>query len=173
MQVLADPRAALELLGARRRTAKLRRRLFVVAASNREGDRREIWAPFTAKDRPLLIVCADCASLSRRALAGRSPRDLSPDIVVFDESFVDFAVPFGAFAASKRLYDHWNKRGMATFHSTTFQPNTISNLHFMRCLHARDPDFIDRHAEALDGLEHDVQQRARSIGSCLVPRSRD
>ena len=65
-------------------------------------------------------------------------RDLAPDIAVFDESFVNHEVPFAAFTARKRYFDHWNRPGKSTFHSTTFQPNTIASLHFMRCLAVED-----------------------------------
>ncbi len=51
---------------------------------------------------------------------------------MFDESFVNRDVPFGAFTARQALYDHWNRPGKTTFHSTTYQPNTISSLHFMQ-----------------------------------------
>ena len=41
---------------------------------------------------------------------------------------------------------------MATFHSTTFQPNTISTLHFMRCLGKIAPHWIDQHGQQLDRI---------------------
>ena len=89
---------------------------------------------------PLVITCVDRESLA--ALRGGSSgilREIVPDIVVFDESFVNHAVPFGAFTARKSLFACWNRPGKATFHSTTFQPNTISTLHFMSCLARRIP----------------------------------
>ena len=100
--------------------------------------------------QPLVITCVD------RDEPGRAPRrrggilrEIVPDIVVFDESFVDHAVPFGAFTARKSLFACWNRPGKATFHSTTFQPNTISTLHFMKCLAKADPEFHGRHREEL------------------------
>src|SRR5262249_38587667 len=63
--------------------------------------------------RPLAIVCIDRDSLDNGGQAGDPLRAFSPDIVVFDESFVEHAVPLGAFAATKQLYRHWNRRGMA------------------------------------------------------------
>jgi acetylornithine/succinyldiaminopimelate/putrescine aminotransferase len=97
------------------------------------------------------IICVDRDSL---AAFRRAPedmlRDLKPDIVVFDESFVNHDVPFGAFTARRALYQPWNRRGKTTFHSTTFQPNTISSLHFMRCLEQSDPEF---HASVAPDLE--------------------
>ncbi len=83
----------------------------------------------------------------------------APDIVVFDETFVNREVPFGAFAATKTLYRHWNRRRMTTFHSTTYQPNTISTLHLVNCLRAAAPDFIARHGSALDRIENDPRFR--------------
>ena len=82
------------------------------------------------KTSALVITC-----VSRSSLAGAAGSDvvkeLRPDIVIFDESFVDHDVPFAAFTARKSLYDHWNHSAKSTFHSTTYQPNTISSLHFM------------------------------------------
>ncbi len=82
-----------------------------------------------------------------------------PDIVVFDESFVNREVPFGAFTAKKSLYNHWNRPGKSTFHSTTFQPNTISTLHFMRCLERDDPQFHAALAPELARAETDLKYR--------------
>jgi acetylornithine/succinyldiaminopimelate/putrescine aminotransferase len=94
------------------------------------------------RDGSLVIACVDRASLAalRRTTAGLASA-LPPDVVVFDESFVNHDVPFSAFTARKTLYDHWNRPGKTTFHSTTYQPNTISSLHFLRCLAGADPDF--------------------------------
>ena len=83
----------------------------------------------------------------------------APDIVVFDDSFVNREVPFGAFAAKKRLFWHWNRRGMTTFHSTTYQPNTISTLHFVNSLRANIPEFIARHQAALQRIDVDPKFR--------------
>jgi acetylornithine/succinyldiaminopimelate/putrescine aminotransferase len=100
------------------------------------------------RDAPLVITSVDRGSLSRGRAGSvsdgkmtRITTEIAPDIVVFDESFVDHAVPFSAFTARKRLYDHWNRHGKSTFHSTTYQPNTISTLHFMRCLAKSDAEF--------------------------------
>jgi acetylornithine/succinyldiaminopimelate/putrescine aminotransferase len=103
------------------------------------------------RDNPLVITCVDRTSLSdlRHGFAGPL-RELKPDLVVFDESLVDRHVPFGAFTARKALYDHWNRPGKATFHSTTYQPNTISSLHFLNCLAKSDPEF---HAGLMPNLQ--------------------
>jgi acetylornithine/succinyldiaminopimelate/putrescine aminotransferase len=103
-----------------------------------------------SRDAPRLIIAVDRAILA--ALRKRGPSTIcgqnntmpplpAPDIVLFDESFVDRSVPFSAFTARKSLYDHWNRPGKTTFHSTTYQPNTVSTLHFLRCLEAADPAF--------------------------------
>jgi acetylornithine/succinyldiaminopimelate/putrescine aminotransferase len=86
-------------------------------------------------------------------------RRLRPGIVVFDESFVCNHVPFGAFTARKDLYDHWNKPGLWTFHSTTFQPNTVSTLHFLRCLEREDPEFFVRLSPHLERIARDPAHR--------------
>jgi acetylornithine/succinyldiaminopimelate/putrescine aminotransferase len=90
--------------------------------------------------RPLVVACLDRAALDavrlgRAGLLG----EVVPDVVVFDESFVNREVPFGAFAARRSLYAHWNRGDKATFHSTTFQPNAIASAHFLACLAAADP----------------------------------
>ncbi len=92
--------------------------------------------------KALVILCVNRAALVRlqhTPVVRRWP-DLAPDIVVFDESFVDHDVPFGAFTAQRTLFAPWNRPGRATFHSTTFQPNTISSLHFLRWLEQADPE---------------------------------
>lgn len=109
---------------------------------------------------PVVITCVDRAIVA--ALRGGSSsvlHEIVPDIVVFDESFVDHAVPFGAFTARKSLFAGWNRPGKATFHSTTFQPNTISTLHFMRCLEQADPDFYDRYRDLFDAVRTDLIRR--------------
>jgi acetylornithine/succinyldiaminopimelate/putrescine aminotransferase len=125
--------------------------LLVAAADGSLGPLEEAARSLIQRDGPLVIVCVDRAALAalRRAPACLLRR-LSPDVVVFDESFVNHDVPFGAFTARKELYDHWNTPGKATFHSTTYQPNTISTLHFVRCLRQADPEF---HAEVAQDLE--------------------
>ncbi len=112
------------------------------------------------RDAPLVITCVDRESLDELRGGSRGIlHEIVPDIVVFDESFVDHAVPWSAFTARKSLFACWNQPGKATFHSTTFQPNTISTLHFMRCLAKADPDFHFRHCEAFQGLLTDLSRR--------------
>jgi acetylornithine/succinyldiaminopimelate/putrescine aminotransferase len=101
---------------------------------------------------PVLIACSEQRHIGREVTTG-----IAPDIVVCDESFVNREVPFGAFVGSHRLYQHWNRKGMATFHSTTYQPNTVSTLQLMNALRASVPEFIARHDSALQRIEHDPE----------------
>ena len=112
------------------------------------------------RHNPLVITCVDRESLA--SLRGGSSgilHEIVPDIVVFDESFVDHAVPFSAFTADKSLFACWNRPGKATFHSTTFQPNTMSTMHFMHCLSKADPGFHGRYCEVFQALLTDLSQR--------------
>jgi acetylornithine/succinyldiaminopimelate/putrescine aminotransferase len=112
------------------------------------------------RDAPLVITCVDRAALTalRRGASGVL-HEVIPDIVLFDESFVGHAVPFSAFTARRKLYDQWNRPGKTTFHSTTFQPNTIASLHFMRCLAAHDPEFHAALAPELSSIHSDLDVR--------------
>jgi acetylornithine/succinyldiaminopimelate/putrescine aminotransferase len=109
---------------------------------------------------PRIIACVDRTSLDYcREEAPLSWRALRPDIVVFDESFVRRDVPFGAFTAHKSLFQPWNRKGFTTFHSTTFQPNTIASLHFLSCLEQDDPLFFAQMAKELERLRYDLAFR--------------
>jgi acetylornithine/succinyldiaminopimelate/putrescine aminotransferase len=121
------------------------------------------------RDHALVIAGVDRAALTdfRRGPAG--VRELSPDIVVFDESFVHRDVPFGAFTARRELYRHWNRRGKTTFHSTTYQPNTISSLHFLRCLEKSDPQFHASLAADLKRIHADLKFRRRVFRRLYSP----
>ncbi|WP_165221631.1 aminotransferase class III-fold pyridoxal phosphate-dependent enzyme [Aquisphaera insulae] len=125
------------------------------------------------RDRPALIVCVDRGGLD--AIRG-GPRGLLresiPDVVVFDESFTGYGVPFGAFTARRSLFAAWNRPGKSTFHSTTFQPNTVSTRHFMNCLAAEDPDFLHRHAGELAAFRDDPARRADGLGRYYSPSLR-
>ncbi|MCA9067764.1 MAG: aminotransferase class III-fold pyridoxal phosphate-dependent enzyme [Planctomycetaceae bacterium] len=92
-------------------------------------------------------------------------RSIDPDIIVFDESFVNSEVPFAAFVAKKKLYEHWNKPGMKLFHSTTYQPNTISSMHFVRSLDNWDPTFVESLRPELDRLLRDFPYRQTQFAS--------
>jgi acetylornithine/succinyldiaminopimelate/putrescine aminotransferase len=111
---------------------------------------------------PLVITCVSRDDLAdwRRATTGLAA-ELPPDVVVFDETFVNRDVPFGAFTAGKHLFDHWNRRGKSAFHSTTFQPNTISALHFVKCLEAADPVFWT-------GIRGEFERVLREPTHCLA-----
>ena len=118
---------------------------------------RVAWNKLDAKQqRPLLIVCTSLEMLNQSV---EQPGQAAPDIVVFDESFTNHEVPFGAFVASKRLFGHWSGRGKSTFHSTTFQPNTISSLHLMRSLRELAPGLVRPHEAVLTRIERDEEFR--------------
>jgi acetylornithine/succinyldiaminopimelate/putrescine aminotransferase len=109
---------------------------------------------------PRVITCVDRQGLAAiRGGRGGILREIVPDIVVFDESFAGHAVPFGAFTARKSLFACWNQPGKATFHSTTFQPNTISSLHFLRCLAEADPEFHARYRDDFHELSNNLSCR--------------
>ena len=92
-----------------------------------------------------------------------------PDIVVFDESFVDHDVPFAAFTAHRALFDAWNQPGRPTFHSTTYQPNAISSLHFLACLRRFDPEFHAAVAGELEQIARDPARCAALLGRLYSP----
>lgn len=113
------------------------------------------------RDRPMILTAVDRPALDRlRKHADAMARQWTPDVVIFDESFVNRDVPFAAFTASKARYDHWNQPGKTTFHSTTYQPNTISSLHFLRCLERDDSDFHRGVAAELEAIESNPAVRA-------------
>jgi acetylornithine/succinyldiaminopimelate/putrescine aminotransferase len=111
------------------------------------------------RDAPLVVACVDRRGLDALRRSAGSNRAMVPDIVVFDESFVNHEVPFSAFTARKSLYDHWNQPGKTTFHSTTYQPNTISSLHFLRCLKSADPEFHSGIGAELKRIDADMAYR--------------
>ncbi len=112
-----------------------------------------------ASDSGLLITCINM----ERFHAGFQIEEaaLMPDIVVFDETFTMRQVPFGAFAARPDLYAQWTGRGMSTFHSTTYQPNTISTMHFLKCLEEQSPEFFQQLQPLLKPLlvNHELLRR--------------
>jgi acetylornithine/succinyldiaminopimelate/putrescine aminotransferase len=149
--------------------------LFTVAVHVVTGGIHPQWSTATlrrlAARAPLLITCVDRAALAdlRHSSSKTILHDHVPDIVVFDESFVNHDVPFGAFTARKELYDYWNRPGKTTFHSTTFQPNTISALHFLRCLEKADPELYAAIAPELQQLESDLKLRREVFGWLYSP----
>ncbi len=133
---------------------------FVVLVTTRLDEHADAIRSLLERDDPLVIACVDRPGLANlRRDAAHVARQWRPDIVVFDESFVNHAVPFSAFAARRSLYDHWNRPGKTTFHSTTYQPNTISSLHFLRCVEQADPEFHAAVAPELTriGTDHSVR----------------
>jgi hypothetical protein len=119
---------------------------------------------------PARIACVDRVSLDYcRHHVGSVWKTFRPDIVVFDESFLQRHVPFGAFTARKALFQHWNRKGFTGFHSTTFQPNTVASLHFLRCLERHDPTFFGRMAKHLERIQRDRRYRRFIFGRHFNP----
>jgi acetylornithine/succinyldiaminopimelate/putrescine aminotransferase len=133
----------------------------LVASSERSlQEQTEAIRLLVQRDAALVITCLDRASLTALRVAPSGVvRELIPDIVVFDESFVNHDVPFSAFTARQELYDHWNRPGKSTFHSTTYQPNTVSSLHFLKCLEKADPPFQAAIQQDLDRIQVDIDYR--------------
>lgn len=128
---------------------------------------------FLDRQSPLRIVCVDRSSLDRCRRSASPLRDkLPPDIVVFDESFAGHHVPFGAFTARKTLYDHWNTSQNATFHSTTYQPNSISTLHFLKCVEKDDPQFFLSLSRELESILTDPAMCQSLLGELYNPSLR-
>ncbi|MDA0921822.1 MAG: aminotransferase class III-fold pyridoxal phosphate-dependent enzyme, partial [Planctomycetota bacterium] len=113
------------------------------------------------EDRPLLISVLLADDVAERRKVSR----VTPDIVVFDESFVNHDVPFGAFAARPDVYELWTRKGMTTFHSTTYQPNSVSTRHLVKCFEQNFPGFTHYYQD-------DVDRMARDPAFCRVVFSR-
>ncbi|MHB1556105.1 MAG: aminotransferase class III-fold pyridoxal phosphate-dependent enzyme [Isosphaeraceae bacterium] len=139
--------------------------LVMVASENRLLDEHAAAiGRIMTRDAPRVITCVDRAALDAvRADPRRLPGLVVPDVIVFDESFVNHAVPFAAFTARRSLFAVWNRPGKGTFHSTTFQPNTISARHFLACLAGADPEFLDHHADALRAVRDDLSRRGEAF----------
>lgn len=127
-------------------TQKLHAGIVVLSPLDNRDDSGRVMLPdmlqdclrsFQASGEGLVIACTS----SDRFLEGSRSHhvSLSPDICVFDETFTRRQVPFGAFSASPEIYAQWMAKGMSTFHSTTYQPNTISTMHFLKCLEEVSP----------------------------------
>lgn len=95
--------------------------------------------------------------------------ELLADVVVFDDSMTAGEVPFGAFSARHDLYAPWMKGKYATFHSTTFQPNSISTRHFIRCLEQQLPELFATVREQLAGLLRDPKRLSTAYGELFSP----
>jgi acetylornithine/succinyldiaminopimelate/putrescine aminotransferase len=144
--------------------------VLVVGAEAAAERHAEAFRLAVLRDAPLVITCVDRAALAALLRdAGGVLRALPPDIAVFDESFVDGAVPFSAFTARKELYDHWNRPGKTTFHSTTYQPNTVSSLHFMNCLARAEPEFVASLASELQAILTDIARRGERFAQLYSP----
>lgn len=115
-----------------------------VRQSRRSNELYQAVQRYCNNDCRLMIACVDQdLFLDSVTLPQSGP---VPDIVVFDESFTRRQVPFGAFTARREIAAHWTVKGMTNFHSTTFQPNTISTMHFLKCLQEHSEAFY-RHLQ--------------------------
>lgn len=123
-------------------------------------------------DHRLQIVCLD----RDRWLHSESDSDwrtiLRPDVVVFDESFVQHDVPFSAMTARGDIYGRWMQPGTSTFHSTTYQPNSISTLHLIKSLTAANPDFVAGIQSTLDQVRRDLSYRSKTFAELFSPSLR-
>ena len=64
------------------------------------------------RHEPTVVTCVDREALDTlRREPGRLLRQIVPDVVVFDESFVNHAVPFAAFTARRSMFAVWNRSG--------------------------------------------------------------
>jgi acetylornithine/succinyldiaminopimelate/putrescine aminotransferase len=143
--------------------------LVATSGPSLDRDREALWTLVHAQ-APLVITCIDRPALGLiRQSRADLWRELVPDIVVFDESFVERQVPFAAFTTRKALYDPWSTGGRSTFHSTTYQPNAISSMHFLRCLPDADPEFWSAVAPGLERLDRDPAYRARLLATLYSP----
>jgi acetylornithine/succinyldiaminopimelate/putrescine aminotransferase len=135
--------------------------VLVAGVGGRLDEHAEAIRRLVRRHAPTVITCVDRESLAALRGGGRGLlHEIAPDIVVFDDSFTDRAVPFGAFTARRSLFDPWNRPRKSTFHSTTFQPNTISTRHFMSCLAEADPEFFHQHADDFRIFVDDLARRA-------------
>lgn len=118
----------------------------------------------------LKIVCLDRETwLHSRQAKASWPSDLAPDVVVFDESFVNRDVPFSALTARSDIYGRWMQPGTSTFHSTTYQPNSISTLHLVRSLFAMAPEFMAVLGSQLRRLESDLEFLTETFAELFSP----
>ncbi|MFO0908908.1 MAG: aminotransferase class III-fold pyridoxal phosphate-dependent enzyme [Isosphaeraceae bacterium] len=123
-----------------------------------------------ARCRPRIITCVDRVTIARlRWSTAGLLKELAPDVVVFDDSFTDRAVPFGAFTARTSLFAAWNRPGKSTFHSTTFQPNTISTRHFMNQFVETEPDLARQCEPDLKAIDDDLAVRSRVFQTYYSP----
>src|SRR5262249_6306068 len=80
----------------------------VARADGVRAEQAEAIRSLVERDELLVITCVDRDSLDalRRGASGILA-EVAPDIVVFDESFVNHDGPFSAFSARKSLYECW------------------------------------------------------------------
>ncbi len=114
----------------------------------------------------LVLVRMRAADL---VLEAEDTQSLIPDVLIFDDTLTARQVPFGAFTARAALYAPWMKAKLSTFHSTTFQPNTISTCHLLRCLPNIAPALSRRVQPQLDRLLKDHQALRNAFAELFSP----
>jgi acetylornithine/succinyldiaminopimelate/putrescine aminotransferase len=118
----------------------------------------------------LLITCVGQGDFEQwRRADVDALRERVPDIVVFDESFVRHQVPFAAFTAPRHRFAAWNKVKQGAFHSTTYQPNTISTLHFLRCLENAEPELCSQLQPELERIRREPAHCVALLGALYSP----
>jgi acetylornithine/succinyldiaminopimelate/putrescine aminotransferase len=144
--------------------------VLVAAPASALPSRQDALRSLLREQKPLIITCIDRNSLAAcRQTSSGLLATVTPDIVVFDESFVNDDVPFGAFTARKALFEPWNQPGKSTFHSTTFQPNTIASLHFLKCLEQAEPNFYSSISGELERIKEDAAFCSSLLGKLYSP----
>ncbi|WP_165074708.1 aminotransferase class III-fold pyridoxal phosphate-dependent enzyme [Paludisphaera rhizosphaerae] len=144
--------------------AKIEMLVLVAGDDHRLDEHAEEIQAIVKQHAPAVVACVDRGGLSRLREGKRDwLRAIPPDVVVFDDSFTGNSVPFGAFTARQSLFAAWNRPGKSTFHSTTFQPNTISTRHFMNVLTAVDPEFVRIRADDLNAISVDLARRGEAF----------
>ncbi len=114
----------------------------------------------------MVVVRVFCSDLLVKGAGGT---EFVPDIVVFDDSMTAGEVPFGAFSARRELYLPWMKGRYSMFHSTTFQPNTVSTRHFVRCLEQLLPELFAVLKDEFQELLRDSGRLGRTFGELFSP----
>jgi acetylornithine/succinyldiaminopimelate/putrescine aminotransferase len=142
---------------------------FVAVVTNPQDLPGEVWEDLIdllGQKSRRVIVCVDRAGLDHYRNMAQS---LMPDVVVFDESFTHRLVPFAAFSADRSLFRAWNRPHRSSFHSTTFQPNSLATLHFLKCLQQDDPAFYSQVHEQLQQIAADARWRLRLLAKLYSP----
>ena len=122
--------------------------------------------PFQARWNDSAVRTIRVCSVAELPASPVAPESMA-DICVLDESFVNAAVPFAAFSARRELFEGWRGGKRSLFHSTTFQPNSIAALQFLKCLREREPQLFE--TLELDQIGRDVSRVKRAYSELFSP----